>query len=132
MFRLAADALLVAHALFVLFVVLGLVLVLIGAARDWAWVRNRRFRIAHLLAIGFVVVQSWLGRLCPLTVWEMALRARAGGEVYTGSFISHWVGGLLYYQAPGWAFALAYTAFGLLTVAAWFLVRPGGGGNSGR
>ena len=29
------------------------------------------------------------------------------------------------YEAPGWVFALVYTAFGALTVAAWFLVRPG-------
>lgn len=132
MYHLAADALLFLHVLFVLFVVLGLVLVFIGAARGWSWVRDIRFRIAHLAAIGFVVVQSWLGERCPLTSWEMALRAGAGETVYAGSFISHWLGELLYYEAPGWVFVLVYTAFGALTVAAWFLVRPGRNGNSGR
>lgn len=127
MFRPAADLLLYLHVLYVLFVVIGLVLVFIGGARGWSWVRDIRFRVAHLLAIGFVVVQSWLGEVCPLTTWEMALRAKAGEEVYAGSFIAHWVGELLYYEAPGWVFVLAYTAFGLVTVFAWFRVRPGAG-----
>ena len=71
---LAADALLVLHSLFVAFVVCGLLLVIVGGLRGWAWVHNRWFRLAHLVAIGCVVVQSWLGLVCPLTTWEMALR----------------------------------------------------------
>lgn len=128
----AADLLLVLHVLFVLFVVLGLLLVFIGGAFGWSWVRNRCFRVVHLLAIGFVVVQSWLGELCPLTTWEMALRARAGEAAYGGSFMSHWLGELLYYEAPGWVFVVAYTAFGLLTIAAWVWIRPDSGRNFGR
>jgi hypothetical protein len=48
-----ADAILVVHALFVLFVVGGFALVLAGARR-WSWVRNRTFRVLHLVAIVFV------------------------------------------------------------------------------
>jgi len=132
MFHLAADLVLLLHVLFVLFVVLGLLLVISGGVLGWSWVRNVCFRVVHLLAIGFVVVQAWLGEVCPLTTWEMALRARAGGSVYAGSFISHWLDELLYYQAPGWVFALVYTGFGLLTVFAWGWVRPGTGGNAGQ
>ena len=68
---IAADALLVVHALFVLFVTAGLLLIATGGLRGWYWVRNAYFRWAHLLAIAVVVLQSWLGLICPLTIWEM-------------------------------------------------------------
>jgi polyferredoxin len=71
-----------------------------------------------------VVVQAWLGRICPLTVWESALRERAGDAVYTGSFIAYWLDELLYYQAPAWVFTLVYSLFGALVLASWYFVRP--------
>lgn len=123
-FMLAADALLVTHALFVAFVVFGLLLVLAGKLFSWGWVRNPWFRLAHLLAIGVVAAQSWLGIICPLTTWEMALREKAGETVYGGTFVSHWLEKMLYYNAPAWVFVLCYTVFGLLVVATWFWVRP--------
>ncbi|MDJ0758219.1 MAG: DUF2784 domain-containing protein [Woeseiaceae bacterium] len=123
-YRIAADLILLIHVAFVLFVVLGLIAILTGGWLKWSWVRNRWFRILHLVAIGVVVLQAWLGRLCPLTIWEMALRAKAGDATYEGAFIAHWLQSLLYYNAPMWVFAVAYTAFGLLVVLSWFLVRP--------
>lgn len=123
-YLLAADLLLFAHVLFVAFVVIGLVLILIGKFLAWSWVRNPWFRIAHLAAIGVVVLQSWAGVICPLTTWEMALRERAGDIVYTGSFISHWMASILYFHAPAWVFAVSYTAFAAAVIASWFWVRP--------
>lgn len=119
-----ADVVLVAHFLFVLFVVLGLVAIYLGYFLKWSWVRNRLFRAVHLLAIGVVVVQSWVGAICPLTIWEITLREQAGGEIYTGSFVQHWLQRILYYNAPEWVFIVLYTGFGSLVLASWFLVRP--------
>ena len=112
------------HALFVAFVVLGLVLIIIGKFAAWGWVRNAWFRFAHLAAIGVVVLQAWIGMVCPLTTWEMALRARAGDAVYSGAFIAHWLESILYYQAPAWVFAVCYTLFAMLVVGCWLWVRP--------
>lgn len=123
-FLLAADALLVLHVLFVVFVVLGLVLVFVGRVCAWSWVRNPWFRFVHLIAVAVVVIQSWLGLLCPLTTIEMALRSRAGDGVYSGSFVAHWLQALLYYEGPAWVFAVAYTAFGAAVLAGWIWVRP--------
>jgi len=119
-----ADAMLVIHVSFVFFVVIGLVLIFIGKLLTWAWVRNFRFRITHLTAIAIVVLQSWLGLVCPLTLWEMNLRENAGDVVYAGSFIAHWLEQLLYYRAPEWVFLVSYTLFGLLVIASWYWVRP--------
>lgn len=135
---MSADGLLLVHALFVIFVVFGLALVLVGKALGWHWIRNPWFRWAHLIAISFVVVQTWLNQVCPLTTWEMSLREKAGETVYSGTFISHWVSKLLYHSAPDWVFALVYTAFGTLVFVAWFwapprpLRRSGKRGNSHR
>ncbi len=124
LYLLLADAILVVHVLFVLFVVVGLVLIFIGKRRGWRWVRNFYFRLVHLLAIGYVVAQSWLGAICPLTIWEMQLRDKAGDAIYAGSFIAYWLQQLLYYRAPPWVFVLAYTLFGALVAASWYWVRP--------
>ena len=119
-----ADLLLILHTLLVAFVILGLVATFAGHFVGWRWVRNFWFRLSHLIVIGIVVLQSWLGVLCPLTDWEMALRAKAGEAGYGGSFIQHWLQSILYYSAPAWVFILVYTVFGALVLASWFLVRP--------
>ena len=123
-YLIAADLIIIVHFLFVAFVVLGLVLVLIGKLRSWSWVCNPWFRLGHAAGVGVVVLQSWLGAICPLTTWEMALRNKAGEAVYSGSFIAHWLETILYYQAPEWVFILVYTLFGGLVAAGWIWVRP--------
>ncbi|OGT05419.1 MAG: hypothetical protein A2143_00155 [Gallionellales bacterium RBG_16_57_15] len=119
-----ADLILVTHAIFVAFVVLGLAAVLFGKHRHWCWVRNLRFRLAHLAAIGFVIAESWLGMVCPLTVWESRSREAAGGETYSSSFIQHWLHEILFYDLDPWIFTVAYTTFGILVLVAWLLVPP--------
>lgn len=121
---LVADVILVTHVLFVAFVVLGLILIFVGKFLSWQWVRNPWFRVTHLLGMGVVVLQAWFGVICPLTIWEMDLRSKAGETIYEGSFITHWLNELLYYQAPSWVFVVCYTVFGGLVLASWFLVRP--------
>lgn len=124
LYRILADIVLTVHVTVVLFVVAGLGAILAGGARGWAWVRNPWFRIAHLASIVVIAGQAWLGRICPLTTWEMWLRHRAGDATYTGSFIAHWFDRLLYYDAPMWLFATVYTIFALLVIGSWFVVRP--------
>ena len=123
-FLFAADVILLLHVLFVAFVVIGLALILIGKVRNWSWIRNPWFRLIHLAAITVVVVQSWLGLICPLTTIEMFFRSRAGDTVYSGSFISHWLDSILYYQVLPWIFILCYMAFAAVVVASWFWIRP--------
>jgi hypothetical protein len=123
-FLLAADALLFTHVLVILFVIFGLLFIIVGKFLSWSWVRNFWFRLVHLITIAVVAVQSWLGQVCPLTTWEMALREQAGDQVYAGSCISHWLEVVFFYSAPGWVFALSYTGFGLLVLVSWFWVRP--------
>ena len=123
-YRLFADFILIIHFAIVLFIVGGRALIGIGFALHGRWVSRWWFRTAHLAAMVFITIQSLADTLCPLTVWEQALRVRAGQQGYTESFVEHWVHRLLYYELPGWIFTMVYCAvFGLMIVA-WFIVRP--------
>lgn len=121
---LLADALLALHVGVVVFVVGLLPLVLAGGALGWHWVRGFGLRLTHLALMVFIAAQAWLGQLCPLTVWEQALRRAAGQGSYGESFIEHWLSRLLYWNAPWWVFVAAYTGFAVLVALAWWWVRP--------
>ena len=123
-YQLLADIILLLHLLFVAFVILGLVLIVAGTMLRWPLVKNFWFRIGHLLAIVVVVLQAWADRFCPLTIWESNLREAAGGVAYSGTFVQHWVHKLIYYDIPLEVFALIYTVFGLLVLAAWIVNPP--------
>lgn len=117
-----ANALLVLHVGIVFFIVAGQAMILIGWAAGWRWTRNVAFRLAHLGTIAVVVAQTWLGQLCPLTLWENELRRDAGAEGYGESFIAYWLARGLYWSVPHWMFVAAYSAFGalvLLTMVAY-------------
>ena len=52
LYSLLADTILVIHFAFVVFVVFGFMLILVGLLARWSWVHNRKFRITDLAAIG--------------------------------------------------------------------------------
>jgi len=119
-----ADLILLLHAAIVAFVVLGQLLVMLGGALRWRWVRNRAFRIAHLATIAFVVAQTWLGALCPLTILEQRYRTLSGQAAYSASFIEHWLGRAIFFEAPWWVFVATYSIFGALVFACWWWIPP--------
>jgi hypothetical protein len=123
-YQLLADLVLSLHLAVILFVVGGLLLILAGNLRGWRWVNELGFRLAHLAAIAVVMVQAWLGAVCPLTTLEMWLRAQARAATYSGSFIEHWLQRLLYYEAPAWIFTLLYSLFALAVAVAWWRFPP--------
>lgn len=106
--RLAADAVLLLHLAFVLFVVLGGLLVLRWPRLAWL----------HLPAVAWGVAIEAGGWLCPLTGWENALRESAGEGGYGDSFIEHYLLPVIYpaglTRATQWllaGFVLALNAF---------------------
>ncbi|HXE36828.1 MAG TPA: DUF2784 domain-containing protein [Azonexus sp.] len=86
LYRLMADAVLLLHLAFILFVVFGALLV---------W-RFRRLAWLHLPAVTWAGVIEFSGWVCPLTPLENHLR-RLGGEVgYAGGFIEHYLLPVIY------------------------------------
>ena len=84
--RLAADAVLLLHLGFILFVLLGGLLAL-----RWRWAP-----MLHLPAAAWGVYVELSGGLCPLTPLENRLRIAAGEAGYTGGFIEHYLLALIY------------------------------------
>ena len=115
-----ADLILLIHLALAASIALGLPLVWIGAWLNWSWTRNRALRYAHTAAILAVAAEALAGSVCPLTLWEDALRAGADGR----SFIARWMTRLLYYDCPEWAFTLAYVLYAAATLATLRLVAP--------
>jgi uncharacterized protein DUF2784 len=84
--RVLADAVVLLHAGFVVFVVAG------GfVAWRWRWVAW-----LHVPCALWGAAIEYGGWVCPLTPLENALRARAGLEGYDGGFVEHYVIPLLY------------------------------------
>jgi hypothetical protein len=83
----SADLVLIVHFCYVVFVVGSLPVIWLGAWLKCTFVRNRWFRYLHLAAILWVVAESLLGVVCPLTAWENSLR-----QIETNhSFIQQWL-----------------------------------------
>jgi hypothetical protein len=85
-YRAFADAVSVVHLAFVLFVVLGGLLVLKWPRLAWL----------HVPAAVWGVLIEYAGWICPLTPLENSLRARGGEAGYSGGFIEHYVQPVLY------------------------------------
>ncbi|MBI4477413.1 MAG: DUF2784 domain-containing protein [Acidobacteria bacterium] len=103
-FRLAADFVVLVHATFVVFVLLGGLLVL----------RWRRAAWVHLPAAAWGVLIEFAGWICPLTPLENSLRERGGAAGYPGGFIEHYFLPLLY---PGGLTRATQLALGTVAVA---------------
>lgn len=84
--RFLADAVLVLHLGFILFVVLGGLVVL--RAPRLAWL--------HLPAVVWGACIEVFGWICPLTPLENRLRALGGEDGYAGGFIEHYLTALIY------------------------------------
>ncbi|WP_434677570.1 DUF2784 domain-containing protein [Pseudomonas sp. R1-18] len=85
-YQVSADAVVLFHLMFILFVLFGGLLVL---RRPW-------LAIVHLPAMAWGAVVEFFHLYCPLTPLENSLRVRAGQEGYEGGFIEHYVTALIY------------------------------------
>jgi hypothetical protein len=117
---LLADIILIIHFLFVLFVVGSVPLIWIGARLGWRFVRNIRFRLAHLGAILFVSLESLAGMACPLTLLEASLR-QSPTDI---SFIQRWLHRILFYDVSEGALTVLYLMFAVLVAITFKLVPP--------
>ena len=122
---LAADLIATVHLGYVIFVVSGLFVILLGGVLRWRPVRNFWFRVIHLIMILVVVIEALSGILCPLTVWEYNLRITAGQQDATDmSFVARLVHQLIFYEFPPIVFTVCYCLFGIAVIMSWRLFPP--------
>ncbi len=85
-YRLLADLVVFAHLAFILFVVLGSLLVLRRPHLAWL----------HLPALAWGMASEFFGLLCPLTPLETMLRSLGGQSGYGGDFVEHYLTAVIY------------------------------------
>jgi hypothetical protein len=127
-YRSLAELILALHLAFVLFVVLGGLLVLKWPRVAWL----------HIPAAIWGVLIEYTGWICPLTPLENSLRTRGGEAGYSGGFIEHYIQPLLYPAGltrstqvvlGSLALALNLTAYGIVVSRMRRHDKPEGGGN---
>ena len=104
MYQLLADALVVVHFLFIVFVVIGGIFVL---RRPW-------LALVHLPSAVWGAAVELCGWVCPLTPLENYLRWLGGGIAYRGDFIEYYLISLIY---PENLTATMQHIFGMLVIA---------------
>ena len=115
-YRLLADLVLILHAAFVAFVMLGALLVL----------RRPRVAWVHVPVALWGAGIEFLGGICPLTPLENHWRQLAGELGYPGGFVEHYVVAVLY---PDGLTRRVQVVLGVLVLAvnvaiyAWLLWR---------
>ena len=89
LYRILADFAVMTHLAFILFAVLGALLVF--RWRRWAWI--------HVPAAAWAALISFAGWVCPLTPLENWLRERGGEIAYRSGFIDHYIIPVIYPDA---------------------------------
>lgn len=84
--KLAVDMIVILHLVFVVFVLLGALLLL-----KWPKLIG-----LHLPALCWGILVEFSGWICPLTPLENYLRDKAGLQMYHGDFVMHYLMPVLY------------------------------------
>lgn len=85
-YPVAADLLVLFHFLFIVFVIVGGLLVM-----RWLWLAW-----LHIPAVAWAAVVEINSWICVLTPWENELRRLAGQDGYSGGFIEHYIVPIIY------------------------------------
>jgi hypothetical protein len=114
LYKILADMVVLIHFLWILFLIFG---AFPGAG-------NKAVKILHISGLVFAFVSQVFGWYCPLTHLEVWLRAKHDPSLaYAGSFIIHYVEGLIYIENSAWLiFSLTLLLIGFNV---WFYLRRG-------
>ena len=124
LYAVLARLVLAAHVAIILFNVVGLVVIPLGAWRGWSFVRIFWWRALHLALLCVVALQALFGRACFLTLWQAALEQDAGAPASREPLIARWVESAIFWNLPIGFFAALYVAVLVYALALWRWVPP--------
>jgi hypothetical protein len=130
-YGIMADALLVLHFLWILFMLIGFFMTLWAVIIRFTFRRRNRFldrwvfRVIHLAGILFVALLAVLDKYCPLTIWEYQLRLKYDPDyLYPGSFIARHIEQLVYPSVHPLAILIPTIFIAVFTLAAFVICPP--------
>ena len=122
-YRVLADTIMVAHFAWILFMLVGFVLIIRAFWRP-KFFERWFFRTIHLLGILFVTTLVILNKYCPLTIWENALRRHYDPNTdYPGSFIVGHLEKLIYPDVSPLVMVIPTILIAVFTLSV-FILRP--------
>jgi hypothetical protein len=124
-YLLAADMVVLVHLGIAAFIVLGFCLIWIGYFVGWQWIYNRKFRLAHLILMAIVTLESIIGLTCPLTILEDRLRSPGTDPADMREFfIQDMVHRILFYDIDIQLFTVGYIVFFIAICLTLRLIPP--------
>ncbi len=124
---LIADGIVTIHFVWIFYVLIGQLLILLGIALKWSWIRNFWFRFTHLTMMLIVAVESIFDIECPLTTWERQCRGGSLRLTQNDSFIAHWLGRMIFFDnidGNAWQFIVGYLTFTALVIWSFWKAPP--------
>lgn len=122
-YKILADTIVVIHFIWILFMLAGFILTVIGFWQKRffdRWV----FRTIHLFGILYVSLLALMGKYCPLTILENILRRKYSPFLsYPGSFIIHYLERLVYPEVNPLIILIPTTFIALFTISV-FIIKP--------
>ena len=117
---LFSEIVLLFHFCIFLFMVLSFFLIPLGYYHKWEWVKNRYYRLIHIILMGIIFIETILGFMCPLTILEKFLR----NDIEINNKITQIIHQVMYWDLPTYQFIILYLLSLLYLIFLWFFFKP--------
>ena len=117
---LFSEIVLLFHFCIFLFIILSFFLIPFGYYQKWEWVKNKYYRLIHLVLMGIIFIETILGFMCPLTILENFLR----NNIEINNKITQIIHQIMYWNLPTYQFIILYLLSLLYLIFLWFFFKP--------
>ena len=115
-----SEIVLLFHFSIFLFMILSFFLIPLGYSQKWEWVKNKYYRLIHLVLMGIIFIETILGFMCPLTILENFLR----NDIEINNKITQIIHQIMYWDLPTYQFIILYLLSLLYLIFLWFFFNP--------
>ena len=115
-----SEIVLLFHFSIFLFIILSFILIPLGYHKKWKWVKNKYYRLIHLILMGIIFIETILGFMCPLTILENFLR----NNLRINNKITQIIHQIMYWDLPTYQFIILYLLSLLYLIFLWFFFKP--------
>ena len=117
---LFSEIVLLFHFCIFLFMILSFFLIPLGYYQEWKWVKNKYYRLIHLVLMGIIFIETILGFMCPLTILENFLR----NDIEINNKITQIIHQIMYWDLPTYQFIILYLLSLLYLIFLWCFFKP--------
>ena len=115
-----SEIVLLFHFSIFLFMILSFILIPLGYHKKWKWVKNKYYRLIHLVLMGIIFIETILGFMCPLTILENFLR----NDIKINNKITQIIHQIMYCDLPTYQFITLYLLSLSYLIFLWFFFKP--------